>query len=87
MTLEERTARDLRHSLEETDSLDDWFDVLAAWAEATIGEPQWTRFEIELAAFSAHDVTYKAATAARHARLPQQPRQLPRRGGHRRPRK
>jgi AcrR family transcriptional regulator len=67
--LYERMARDLRHSLEETDSLDEWFDVLAAWAEATIGEPQWTRFEIELAAFSAHDVTYKAATAARHARL------------------
>jgi AcrR family transcriptional regulator len=67
--LYERMARDLRHSLEETDSLDEWFDVLAAWAEATIGEPQWTRFEIELAAFSAHDDTYKAATAARHARL------------------
>lgn len=67
--LYERMARDLRHSLEETDSLDEWFDVLAEWAEGTIGEPQWTRFEIELAAFSAHDDTYRAATAARHARL------------------
>jgi AcrR family transcriptional regulator len=67
--LYERMARDLRHSLQETDSLDEWFDVLAAWAQDTIGEPQWTRFEIELAAFSAHDDTYKAATAARHARL------------------
>lgn len=67
--LYERMARDLRHSLEETDSLDEWFDALAAWAQETIGKPQWTRFEIELAAFSAHDDTYKAATAARHARL------------------
>ncbi len=67
--LYERVARDLRHSLEQTDSLDEWFDALAAWAQDTIGEPRWTRFEIELAAFSAHDDTYKAATAARHARL------------------
>ena len=67
--LYERTEHDLRYSLDETDSLDEWFDALAAWAEATIGEPEWTRFEIELAAFSAHDDTYKAATAARHARL------------------
>ena len=46
-------------------TLDEWFDALAAWAEDTIGEPQWTRLEIELAAFSAHEETYKAATAAR----------------------
>ncbi len=32
-----------------------WFDALAAWAEGTIGQPEWTRLEIELAAFSAHD--------------------------------
>ena len=67
--LYERMARDLRHSLEETDSLDEWFDVLATWAQDTIGEPQWTRLEIELAAFSAHDDTYRAATAARYAHL------------------
>src|SRR5580704_1912992 len=28
-----RKGRELRHSLEETDSLDEWFDVLAAWAQ------------------------------------------------------
>jgi AcrR family transcriptional regulator len=67
--LYERKARDLQQSLEATGDLDEWFDALAAWAEATIGEPQWTRFEIELAAFSAHDETYRAATAARYARI------------------
>ncbi|HEY4451770.1 MAG TPA: TetR/AcrR family transcriptional regulator [Solirubrobacteraceae bacterium] len=67
--LYERVELDLRHSLQETDSLDEWFDALAAWAEASIGDPEWTRLEIELAAFSAHDDTYRAATAARHARL------------------
>jgi AcrR family transcriptional regulator len=65
--LYERKALDLQHSLDATRDLDEWFDALAAWAEATIGEPQWTRFEIELAAFSAHDETYRAATAARYA--------------------
>ena len=67
--LYERKARDLQHSLEATSDLDEWFDALAAWAEATIGEPQWTRLEIELAAFSAHDETYRAATAARYASI------------------
>jgi AcrR family transcriptional regulator len=67
--LYERKARDLQDSLDATRDLDEWFDALAAWAEATIGEPQWTRFEIELAAFSAHEETYRAATAARYARI------------------
>jgi len=65
--LYERKARDLQDALDTTRDLDEWFDALAAWAEATIGEPQWTRFEIELAAFSAHEETYRAATAARYA--------------------
>ena len=62
-----RKARDLQDTLDAASDLDEWFDELAAWAEATIGEPQWTRFEIELAAFSAHEETYRAATAARYA--------------------
>jgi AcrR family transcriptional regulator len=67
--LYERKAWDLQHALDATRDLDEWFDALAAWADATIGEPQWTRFEIELAAFSAHDETYRAATGARYARI------------------
>lgn len=67
--LYEREAHRLEAALNATEDLDDWFDALAAWADSTIGEPQWTRFEIELAAFSAHDDGYRAATAARYARM------------------
>ena len=66
--LYEREARTLEAALEEAGDLASWFDALAAWAEQTIGEPQWTRLEIELAAFSAHEESYKAATAERYAR-------------------
>jgi AcrR family transcriptional regulator len=45
------------------------FDTLSAWADETIGDPAWTRLEIEVAASSAHDVAHRAATAARYARL------------------
>ncbi len=65
--LYEREADRLEAALDATENVDDWFDALAAWADSTIGEPQWTRFEIELAAFSAHDDVYRAATAARYA--------------------
>ncbi|MGA9875816.1 MAG: TetR/AcrR family transcriptional regulator [Solirubrobacteraceae bacterium] len=67
--LYERTARDLQDALDATLDLDEWFDALAAWAEATMGQPQWTRLEIELAAFSAHDETYRTSIAARYARI------------------
>ena len=66
--LYEREARKLEAALEQPEDLDGWFDALAAWAEQTIGDPQWTRLEIELAAFSTHDESYKAATAERYAR-------------------
>ena len=65
--LYEREGDRLEAALEATEGLDEWFDALAAWADRTIGEPQWTRLEIELAAFSAHDDVYRAATAARYA--------------------
>ena len=67
--LYERKAHDLQAALEAREGLDEWFDALAAWAEGTIGDPQWTRLEIELAAFSTHDDEYRAATAARYARM------------------
>jgi AcrR family transcriptional regulator len=67
--LYERTARDLEDALDATLDLDEWFDALAAWAEGTIGQPEWTRLEIELAAFSAHDESYRASIAARYARI------------------
>lgn len=49
------------------DDVDGVFDALSAWAESTIGDPDWTRLEIET--FSAHEDSSRAATAARHARL------------------
>jgi AcrR family transcriptional regulator len=67
--LYERAARDLQDALDATIDLDEWFDALAAWAEGTIGQPEWTRLEIELAAFSAHDEGYRASIAARYARI------------------
>jgi AcrR family transcriptional regulator len=67
--LYEREARRLEAALSATDDFDGWFDALSAWAEATIGDPQWTRLEIEVAAFSAHDGAYRTATAARYARM------------------
>jgi AcrR family transcriptional regulator len=67
--LYERTARDLQDALDGTLDVDEWFDALAAWAEGTIGQPQWTRLEIELAASSAHDESYRASIAARYARI------------------
>jgi AcrR family transcriptional regulator len=48
--------------------IDAWFDVLTNWAGSTIGDPDWTRLEIEVAASSAHDPAHRAATAARYAR-------------------
>ena len=65
--LYDREGDRLEAALDATENLDDWFDALAAWADGTIGEPRWTRLEIELAAFSAHDDVYRAATAARYA--------------------
>jgi len=67
--LYERAARDLQNALDATLDLDEWFDALAAWAEGTIGQPGWTRLEIELAAFSAHDESYRVSIAARYARM------------------
>ncbi len=44
-------------------------DALAAWADQTIGDPAWTRLEIEVAASSVNEPEYRAATARRYARL------------------
>jgi AcrR family transcriptional regulator len=48
---------------------DQMLAALATWADETIGDPAWTRLEIEIAASSAHDPQHSAATAARYARL------------------
>jgi AcrR family transcriptional regulator len=53
----------------EDEDADAWFDALGRWADDSIGDPAWTRLEIEVAAFSTHDPAHRAATAARYARL------------------
>ena len=52
------------------------FEALSAWAETTIGDPDWTRLEIEIAAAVAHEDVHRAATAARYARLRARCREL-----------
>jgi AcrR family transcriptional regulator len=65
---EERRLRDALAdvAVEDREAL---FGALSAWADTTIGDPDWTRLEIEVAAFSAHEDAHRAATAARYARL------------------
>jgi AcrR family transcriptional regulator len=46
-----------------------WFTALAEWAQASFGDPQWARLEIEVAAFSGTDDGLRDATAARYARI------------------
>lgn len=65
---EQRLAEALRQ--------DDWFAALTAWADASVGDPAWMRLELEIAASSAGDATYRAAAAARYARLRQRGREL-----------
>ncbi len=55
---------------------EDWLDAVTAWAEATIGDPAWMRLELEIAASSTGDDSYRAATAARYARLREHGREL-----------
>ncbi len=66
-----REERRLEKALEALppDDRDAGFDALASWADSTIGDPAWMRLEIEVAASSAHEDVYRAATAARYARL------------------
>jgi AcrR family transcriptional regulator len=52
------------------------FRALTKWADSTIGDPDWTRLEIEIAAFSANEGAHREATAARHARLREHCREL-----------
>ncbi len=61
-----REAERLEEALAATENTDEWFDALTRWADSTIGDPRWTRLEIELAASSANDEVYRTATAARY---------------------
>lgn len=59
----------LESELHGTDGVADWLGVAMTIADKTVGDPAWTRLEIEIAAACAHDASYRAATAARYTRL------------------
>jgi AcrR family transcriptional regulator len=53
-------------ALEHEPGSEAWFAALAEWADDTIGDPQWMRLEIEVAA---SDPAHRAAAAARYAQM------------------
>jgi len=67
-SLYEREERRLDQMLRAA-AREELLDALAGWADETIGDPAWTRLEIEVAASSARDPQHRAATAKRYARL------------------
>ena len=52
------------------------FTALSKWADSSIGDPDWARLEVEIAAFSAHEHELRSATAERYARLRTRCREL-----------
>lgn len=68
--IDELYAREERRltAIEAEPGSESWFRAVGEWAEETIGDPQWMRLEIEIAASDAHD---RPATADRYARLRQ----------------
>jgi AcrR family transcriptional regulator len=67
--LHAREQRRLAEALARVEHSQAKLDALAAWADETIGDRAWTRLETEVAAASKHDEHYRAAAAARYARL------------------
>ena len=67
--LHAREERRLSDALSRTADPQAQLDALAAWADETIGNRAWTRLEIEVAAAGGFDERYRAAAAARYARL------------------
>jgi AcrR family transcriptional regulator len=73
--IDELYAREERRltAIEAEPGSEGWFRAVGEWAEETIGDPQWMRLEIEIAAADADD---RPATAARYARLRQRCAQM-----------
>ena len=67
--LHAREERRLSEALSGTADPQAQLDALAAWADETIGNRAWTQLEIEVAAAGGFDERYRAAAAARYARL------------------
>lgn len=53
-------------------SLEAWFDIIGRWAETTIGDPGWARFELELAGAMSTREELRIAMANRYSRLREQ---------------
>ena len=56
-------------SLEGADRLEDALEAFDAWAEARLGDPEWSALEAEFAARSRHDPALRAALAERNRRI------------------
>ena len=68
-TIHEEVAEAVLGSLSGTDSLEEALDTFDSWADARIGDPDWSALEAEFAARSRRDPHLKAALQARNERI------------------
>ncbi len=68
-TIHEEVAEAVLGSLSGTDSLEEALDTFDRWADARIGDPDWSALEAEFAARSRRDPQLKQALQARNERI------------------
>ncbi len=68
-TIHEEVAEAVLGSLSGTDSLEEALDTFDRWADARIGDPDWSALEAEFAARSRRDPHLKQALQARNDRI------------------
>ena len=68
-TIHEEVADAVLGSLTGADSLDDALETFDRWADARIGDPDWSALEAEFAARSRRDPQLRHALQARNARI------------------
>ena len=68
-TIHEEVAEAVLGSLSGTDSLEEALDTFDRWADARIGDPDWSALEAEFAARSRRDPHLKQALQARNERI------------------
>jgi AcrR family transcriptional regulator len=68
-TIHEEVAEAVLGSLAGTDSLEEALDTFDRWADARIGDPDWSALEAEFAARSRRDPHLKQALQARNERI------------------
>jgi AcrR family transcriptional regulator len=68
-TIHEEVAEAVLGSLSGTDSLEEALETFDRWADARIGDPDWSALEAEFAARSRRDPLLKQALQARNERI------------------